>query len=105
MKTAYEGVLYDSKSEAAYAAHLDSLLDAGEIAKWDRQVKVPLVVNGTKVCTMIPDFLVTDLRNRQTYVEVKGWPTPIWRLKRKLFEALFPDAAYVVVTSKEALAL
>jgi hypothetical protein len=84
---------------------LDRLLDEGGIAKWDRQVKVRLEVNGKLVCTMIPDFLVTDLRNRQTYVEIKGWPTPIWRLKRKLFEALFPKAAYVVIPAKEALAL
>lgn len=80
-------------------------MNDGKVAKWERQVKVPLVVNGAKVCTMIPDFLVTDFRNKQTYVEVKGWPTPIWRLKVKLFRALFPDAAYVVITSKEALAL
>jgi hypothetical protein len=80
-------------------------LDSGEIAKWERQVKVRLEVNGKLVCTMVPDFQVWDLRNKPFYVEVKGWPTPIYRLKLKLFRALYPEASYFVITSKEALAL
>ena len=68
-------------------------------------MKVRLEIGGKLVCSIVPDFLVWDLRNKATYVEVKGFATPVWRLKRKIFEALFPDAAYVVITSKEALAL
>ena len=106
VKTAYNGVLYDSKSEAAYAAHLDRRLASGEIGAWGRQVRVRLEVNGKLVCSIVPDFLVWDPSGGgATYVEVKGFETPIWRLKRKLFEALYPKVKYVVVTAREALAL
>ena len=105
VKTAYNGVLYDSKSEARYAAHLDILLDEGRIAKWERQVRVRLEIGGTLICAIVVDFLVWDLKNLPTYVEIKGFETPVWRLKRKLFEALHPEAKYVVVTAREALAL
>jgi hypothetical protein len=101
----YDGVLYDSKSEAAYAKHLDLLLAARQIKKWERQVRWVLMVNGTKVTTIIPDFRVTAKDGSVKIVEVKGFATPVWRLKRKLFAALYPDVDYVVVPAKDALAL
>lgn len=97
--------MYASKSEANYAKHLDQRLKAGDIKAWKGQVKVQLVVNGSKVCTMIPDFLVTHNNGRNEYVEVKGYQTPIYKLKFKLFHALFPDSWYTLVGAKQALAL
>lgn len=102
-KTTYNGDLYDSKSEARYAEYLDSRLDAGEIARWERQIRVRLEVGGKLICTIVVDFLVWDLNNRPIYTEVKGHETPVWRIKKRLFEALHPEATYVVVPSKDAL--
>lgn len=97
-------MLYASKSEAAYAAKLDLSKRAGVILKWDRQVRVPLVVNGVKVCTIVPDFKVYARNGDWWYVEVKGHPTATWRLKRKLLAALHPKVDYRVVAAREALA-
>ena len=107
-KTPYRGVVYDSKAEAAYAARLDRMVEDGEVSDWDRQQKWPLKVNGVKVCTMIPDFVVwypADDRDeaRMELHEVKGFATPVYRLKRKLFEALHPDVPYVVIAAREVL--
>jgi hypothetical protein len=104
IKTAYNGVLYDSKAEASYARRLDELVDAGEVSHWDRQRRWPLVVNGVKVCVMVPDFVVwyedgDDMR--MELHEVKGFQTPVYRLKRKLFEALHPEVIYLVIPAKE----
>lgn len=103
-KTLYKGVLYDSKAEATYAAVLDRLVDEGEVSHWDRQQKWPLRVNGVKVCAMIPDFVVwyhgeRGEEPRMELHEVKGFQTPVWRIKRKLFEALHPEITYLVINA------
>ena len=94
----YKGVLYDSKSEAAYAAKLDAWKRAGIIVGWERQVDIPLVVNGKKVCKMVADFLVDG-----EYVEVKGVKTAAYNIKLKLLKALYPDIRYRIVPAREAL--
>jgi predicted nuclease of restriction endonuclease-like RecB superfamily len=105
VRTEYRGTVYASKSEANYARYLDALVKAKKVSSWEGQVRVSLVVNGSKVCVMVPDFLVTHRNGRAEYVEVKGFETPVYKLKRKLFAALFPDAWYTVVPAKKALAL
>ena len=85
--------------------YLNALVRAKKIASWQGQVRVPLVVKGKKVCVMVPDFLVTHNDGRCEYVEVKGFATPVYKIKAKLFDALFPEAWYTVVPAKKALAL
>lgn len=87
-KTEYKGVMYDSKFEAQQAYELDMLQKAGEIIKWEKHVRLPLIVNNYIVCEYEIDFIV--YRDGETeYVECKGYPMPVWRLKWKLFEALY----------------
>jgi hypothetical protein len=84
---------------------LDVLKKAGSIAGWDRQIRWPLVVNGVRVCTIVPDFRVWTSNTEYEFRECKGYAQPVWKLKRKLFEALHPDIPYVVIPAREALAL
>ena len=99
----YNGYTYMSRKEALYAAELDTLRKAyyprDRVVKVERQVNVDLVVNGKSVCRIIPDFRVTFADGRVEWHEVKseGTMTPVWRVKRKLFEALFPNEAYRVI--------
>lgn len=104
-RTPYKGVVYASKSEAAYARHLDVLKKAGVVRSWTRQVRWKLIVNGRLVCTMVPDFRVEWKDGTASLIEVKGHPTAVYRLKRKLFEALHPEVDYRVVNAREALSL
>ncbi len=104
-RTEYGGRVYASKSEAAYAAHLDRLVKARAIVGWDAQVRWPLIVNGVRVCLMIPDFKVWVTRKRYELHEVKGHPAPVWKLKHKLFAALHPEVVYRVIPAREALSL
>jgi hypothetical protein len=87
-KSEYQGSIYDSKFEAQVAFDLDMMQKAGDIIKWERQQTIPLIINGYKVCDYIIDFIA--YRDGETeYIEAKGYPTPVWKLKWKLFEALY----------------
>jgi len=88
-KVLYNGVKYDSKREANYAAELDLRLYAKDIAAWGRQLRVKLEANGQKICVYVIDFDVTELDGTHTLVEVKGFETAEWKLKKKLLEILW----------------
>lgn len=70
------------------------------VESWEPQFKIPLVVNGKKICDFIPDFFVRYATGRKVLVEIKGMQTETYRLKRKLFEAVWlsehPDIEYVI---------
>lgn len=87
--SSYNGILYHSKKEAGYAAELDLRLKAGDIKAVQRQVKIDLVVNGYHITNYYIDFVITHNDDLNEYIEVKGFETPEWKLKWKLFEALF----------------
>ena len=97
----YGGRIYASKKEASYAAQLDQLKAARGVARvleWRPQVKVPLVVNGVTVAVYVADFVVWYRSPERVEVhEVKGFETPMWRLKEKLFRAIYPDMVLKVI--------
>ena len=97
-KQTYDGYLYDSKFEAGYAQELDLRVKAKDIKSWEKQKKLELVVNNYVVCTYKIDFIITHNDDSLEYVETKGYATPIWRLKWKLFEALYGDKPGVQLT-------
>ncbi len=97
--TTYGGLRYDSQKEADYAAQLNLLKRAKEIQEWQPKPKYRLVVNDLQICTIIPDFLVINKDGEEEVHEVKSTATmtDMWRMKRKLFEALYPEITYRVI--------
>ncbi len=89
--TAYEGSVYDSKLEAAYAQELDLRVRAKDIKSWERQIKLELKVNKTKICDYRIDFIIHHNDDSREFVEVKGMELPLWKLKWKILEATFDD--------------
>ena len=87
--TMYNGQRYDSKLEAKYAQDLDWRIDAGEVKEWDRQVKLELTMHGKKLCNYYIDFRVVLQDDSVQYVEVKGFPTMLWKLKWDILLASF----------------
>lgn len=85
----YNGAWYQSKKEAGYAAELDLRKKCGDILDWVRQVKISLDVNGQHITNYIIDFIAYHPDGRQEYIEVKGFETEVWRLKWKIFCALY----------------
>ncbi len=96
----YRGTVYDSAAEAAMAGDLDMRVRAAVIKSWQRQVPFSLAVNGQKIATYKADFLVRLNDFSQEVFEVKGVATGTWRLKEKLFRALYPEIKLTVVKVK-----
>lgn len=90
---------HDSIREAHYCNGLEVLKKEGEIKDYQGQVTYRLMVNDQKVCAIIVDFLVTNKYGAQEVHEVKSYITctPVWNVKRKLFESLYPNIAYIVI--------
>ncbi|WP_051575119.1 DUF1064 domain-containing protein [Sporolactobacillus terrae] len=104
-QTTYNGVRYDSRMEAQFAAHLDKQLKAGEIDKIVRQPHYVVLdagetEYGVKYNKVIytPDFLVTYQDGHQEAIEVKGKETRDYLVRKKLFYSAFPWIPLKVVT-------
>lgn len=97
----YGGNKYDSKKEAGYAAELDLRKKAKDIKDWERQVKIELRVNDYLITKYYMDFKIIHNDDSIEWIEIKGFETEVWRLKRKLFEALIdeisPGSIYTVI--------
>lgn len=102
VKTTIDGYVFDSKREAARYAELRLRERAGEIQSLERQVPYPIRVTNLEtgevhtVGTYVADFRYWPTekeRAADAYVveDVKSEPTktPVYRLKKKLVEALY----------------
>ncbi len=94
----YNRISYASKKEAGFAEELDFRMRAKDIKCWSRQQKISLDVNGYHICNYYIDFVVEHNDGTFEYVEVKGFETEVWRLKWKLFEALFGNDPMIKLT-------
>ena len=97
IKQEYKGEKYDSKLEMRYAQQLDLMKKAKEIKGWRRQEKIRMEINGKLICTYKIDFIIEHNNGTEEYVETKGYETAVWRLKWKLFDALYPDIKKTIV--------
>lgn len=100
-KKQYGGSIYHSTMEANYAAYLDMMKKAANpaqrVVRWERQVKIPLVVKGVLITNWFCDFRVWYADGHNQYEEVKGKETDIYRIKEKLFRALYPKETLLVI--------
>lgn len=99
LKREYNGVRYDSELEARYARVLDLLVKEGKVRGWKRQITFPLHCGTTCVGALKIDFMVHHIDDRIEYVETKGAETPIYRLKKKMFDACYPHIKLTIVRS------
>lgn len=92
-KTEYNGQIFDSKKEAAYCMQLDTLKKAKNkverVVSYECQVAYPIEINGKKICKYVADFVVMYADGRKEVVDVKGFRTEMYRLKKKLVEASY----------------
>lgn len=85
-----DGIRFDSKGEAGYWFALKAMERTGEIFDLRRQVPVDLTVNGHVIARMRLDYAWLDKTGTPHVADFKGAPpTPDWRLKAKLYRALF----------------
>lgn len=85
-----DGVRWHSKREYERWLALKAMERDGLIRDLERQVTVPLVVNGVQVCRLVIDFRYYDVQaGCVIHDDAKGFRTPEYRLKAKLYAALF----------------
>ena len=92
-----QGHIHDSRAEATYCNQLNILKRAGEIKDYEIQKTYRLNVNGKHITNHRVDFGVVLPDDKIEIHEYKGYETDVWRIKKKLFEACYPDIPYVVV--------
>ena len=86
-----------NKTEAAYAAYLDTLKAAGEIRTWEYEyVRLLLAAN----TSYTPDFMVILANDLIEFHEVKGWWEDDARVKIKVAAERHKWAKFVAVTPR-----
>ncbi len=84
---------FDSKFERNFSGELDLRVKAGDVTSYRHHVRIPLcfTVDGIefRICDYVIDYVVECADGITEYVEVKGRETADWRLKWKMFEALY----------------
>jgi len=89
-RTLIDGVWWDSKKEYQRWRTLWRLQSAGLIRNLKRQTRFPIKINGVLVCTYVADFTyVTKSPSRFVVEDVKGFATPVYKLKRLLMRAVW----------------
>ncbi len=96
--TEVDNIRFASRMEARRYVQLRTLERAGVIRNLELQPRFPIAVNGHAICTYISDFryevLLQGLLAGEYAVVVEdvktpGTTTPVYRLKKKLTEALY----------------
>jgi hypothetical protein len=89
--TVVDGIRFASKKEAARYQELKLAQHAGDILDLELQPSFKLFVEGVHVTTYRADFRYRDTAlGRDVVEDVKGFKTPEYKIKAKLFQALFP---------------
>lgn len=87
-RTVVDGIPFASKLEAARYAELRLLERAGEIRDLRLQPRYDLEVNGEHVTRFIGDFAYLTKEGLPVTEDAKGYETPEWKIKARLFKAL-----------------
>jgi len=87
VKTIVDGITFDSKAEARRYGELVLLKRAGEI-RWFNLQPSFLLTGGVRYR---PDFIVCGNDGRIWVEDVKGVATQAFRIKQKIWAALYPD--------------
>ncbi|MEE9571535.1 MAG: DUF1064 domain-containing protein [Candidatus Neomarinimicrobiota bacterium] len=93
-RTEIDGIKFGSKKEARYYQQLKILKRNGEVVFFLRQV--PFHLSGGSGVRYVCDFQVFWRDGTVTFVEVKGFETKTWKIKKRLVEAEYPIKLTIV---------
>lgn len=97
-KTEVDGIIFDSKAEARYYQTLKAYEKIGMVNGLKLQPAFELQPaytkkNGEKIKAIVykADFEYYDQNGNRVIVDVKGYKTEVYRMKKKIFEYKYPD--------------
>ncbi len=89
VRTARDGLKFDSKAEANRYTDLKARQEAGEIRDLIHHKAYHLTIGGELVCKYEADFVYYDIqRGVQVVEDVKGVVTEVFRIKARLMKLL-----------------
>lgn len=83
-----DGIVFDSKKECRRYGELKLLQKAGEITNLEIQPRFDIHIKKTYIAFYKADFRYLNRDGTWTVEDCKGLKMPIYRLKKKLVEAL-----------------
>ena len=96
-KTIIDEIKFDSQAESLYYVRLKAQQKTGLIRHFTLQPKF-ILQEGFKTrgetvrqISYIADFLVTDSQGNQRVIDIKGFPSPMSKLKRSFFLKRYPE--------------
>lgn len=92
VRTVVDGWTFDSKREAARYGELLVYGQSGLLRNLELQPKFPIRIGEIKIANYLADFryeFLVENRWQDVIEDVKGMKTPIYRLKKKIVEALY----------------
>jgi len=104
IRTTVDGITFDSKGESKRWINLKQQQKDGRIQNLKRQIAYPLHVNGDLVTSYVADFTY-DEDGTEIVEDFKGHVTTVFRLKKKLFEAIYQQPLRVVRLQKNDFVL
>lgn len=108
-KVKLDGYTFDSLAEAKhYKFNLLPRFKAGEISTLQVHPRYRCMIDGVKVCDYIADFSYIDLNQTglqgqigcEVVEDVKGFKTDVYKLKKKLVEALYRGTKIIEINPK-----
>ena len=99
IKVKLDGYVFDSKLEAARYKFLKELEQAGAVSEIEVHPPYPCFVECKNVCLYKADFKYKNARGEEVVEDTKGVQTDVFKLKKKLVEALYPGLIIKIVSS------
>jgi hypothetical protein len=98
-RTEYNGRVYASGGESRLAREMDVRQGMGLIKSWTAQEPYVLYgMNRSVICKHVVDFRVVYPDDHIEVEDFKGFQTPEWKIKYKLFLDNYPSIKYVIRT-------
>lgn len=94
--TMVDGLWFQSRLEAKRYSELKLLEKAGAITALRLQPRYPLMLDGVTICEYRADFSYVVPGQGSVTEDAKGVETPIFKLKRKFFEAQYKRPIHIV---------
>ena len=94
-----DGFWFGSGAEARRYQELRLMEAGGLISNLVVHPPFPIYVGGDEICTYVADFKYKKPNGNTVIEDVKGFPTEVFKLKRKLFEALYKTNLLVTPAS------
>jgi len=101
IKTKVDGIMFDSKLESKWYEYLKTLGTCDLISDLELQKEFVITVAGKQICIYVADYFFYDkLKNKWVIGDAKGVVTDVFRLKKKLVQALYPEYEFMIYTGK-----